>query len=169
MVNMKDGGGSQVIIEDSTDDTSESDDRLPRGRHHLKPWWEPILKMKFDDPEQEAPFWLATNNAVLNTPFPGIQIKAYSLKDRSQVGVFLSGPRRVNVMMIQKYLRRERDSLMRALLKGTEINAGNCLIAVTEFGLESDDEKKEWIVKTLNAFANVLRPRLRKWYQESIR
>jgi hypothetical protein len=169
ILNMKDGCGSPVIIEDSTDDASESDDRLPRGRLHLKPWWEPILRMKFDDPEQEAPFWLATNNAVLNTPFPGIQIKAYSLKDRSQVGVFLSGPRRANVMMIQKYLRRERDSLMRVLPKGTEINAGNCIIAAAEFDLDSDDEKKEWIVRTLNAFANVLRPRLRKWYQESIR
>jgi hypothetical protein len=130
-VNMRDGGGSQVIIEDSTDDVSESDDRLPRGRHHLKPWWESILKMKFDDPEQEAPFWLATNNAVLNTPFPGIQIKAYSLKDRSQVGVFLSGPRRANVMMIQKYLRRERDSLMRALPKGSRRSEVTCSASLT--------------------------------------
>jgi hypothetical protein len=77
--------------------------------------------MKFDDPEQEPPFWLATNNAVLNTPFPGIQIKAYSLKDRSQVGVFVSGQKRANVMMIQKYLRRERDALLKALPEGTEV------------------------------------------------
>jgi hypothetical protein len=70
--------------------------------------------------------------------------------------------------MIQKYLRRERDSLLRALPKGTEVNPGSCMIAIDEFDLESDDEKREWIMKTLNAFANVLRPRLRKWYQESL-
>jgi hypothetical protein len=103
----------------------------------------------------------------INTPFTGIEIKAYSLKDRSQVGVFVSGPRRANVMMIQKYLRRDRDSLLRALPKGTEVSADNCKIAIAEFDMESDDEKREWIIKMLNAFANVLRPRLRKWYQES--
>jgi hypothetical protein len=60
-------------------------------------WWQPILKMAFDDPEQEPPFWLATNNAVLSTPFPGIQIKAFAEVGRSRIGVFLSGPRRANV------------------------------------------------------------------------
>jgi hypothetical protein len=43
------------------------------------------------------------------------------------------------------------------------------MIAIDEFDLESDDEKREWIIKRLNAFANLLRPRLRKWYQESLR
>ncbi len=167
IVHTKDGG-SPVVIEE-TDDPDEPKERLSSGRQHLKSWWKPILTMRFDDPEQEAPFWLVPNNAVLNTPFPGIQIKAYSLKGGTQIGVFVSGPRRANVMMIQKYLRRERDSLLRALPKGTEVNAGSCKIAIAEFDLESDDEKREWIMKTLNAFANVLRPRLRKWYQESIR
>jgi hypothetical protein len=140
IVNMKDGA-SPVIIEE-TDDSTEPKERLSSGRQHLKLWWEPILRMKFDDPEQEAPFWLVTNNAVLNTPFPGIQIKAYSLKDGSQIGVFVSGPRRANVMMIQKYLRRERDSLLRALPKGTEVNAGSCKIAIAELEMESDNEKE---------------------------
>jgi hypothetical protein len=34
--------------------------------------------MKLEDPEREPRFWLVTNNVVLNTPFPGIQIKALS-------------------------------------------------------------------------------------------
>ncbi len=29
--------------------------------------------MQFDDPKQEAPVWTVTNNAVLDTPFPGIR------------------------------------------------------------------------------------------------
>jgi hypothetical protein len=49
------------------------------------------------------------------------------------------------------------------------MSAGNCKIALAEFDMESDDQKREWIMKTLNAFANALRPRLRKWYQESLR
>jgi hypothetical protein len=49
--------------------------------------------MKFDDPEQNAPFWVATNNVVLNTPFPGIQIKAAAIVGDTQVEVFVSGLR----------------------------------------------------------------------------
>jgi hypothetical protein len=56
-----------------------------------------VLQMKFDDPEQEPPFWLATNNVVLNTPFPRIQIKALAIRDSSEIGVFISGPRTANV------------------------------------------------------------------------
>jgi hypothetical protein len=40
---------------------------------------------------------------------------------------------------------------MRALPRGTEINAGDCMIAAAEFDFESDDEKREWIIKTLDA------------------
>src|SRR5207248_2200742 len=56
-----------------------------RRRNHgtagksLRAWWQPVLKMSLDDPEQEPPFWVATNNVVLNTPFPGIQIKALAI------------------------------------------------------------------------------------------
>jgi len=77
IVNMK-GGADSVIIED-VDDESEISERngARRGtKEHLRAWWQPVLQMKFDDPEQEPPFWVGTNNLVLNMPFPGIQIKA---------------------------------------------------------------------------------------------
>jgi hypothetical protein len=78
----------------------------------------------------------------------------------------VSGPKRANVMMIQKYLKRERTSLLNGLPKGTEITVEDCSIMIDEFDLKSDDEKRVWIRKTMNAFANVLHPRLRKWYEE---
>ena len=86
----------------------------------------------------------------------------------SRISVFLSGPRRANVMMIQKYLKRERASLLRELPQGAEITTGDWPIAIYESGLESDSEKCGWIIKMMNAFANVLRPRLRKWYEETL-
>jgi hypothetical protein len=64
------------------------------------------------DPEQEAPFWVGANNAVMNRPFPGIQIKALAVVTGSRIGVFLSGPRAANVMMIQKHLKQERRLLL---------------------------------------------------------
>jgi hypothetical protein len=68
--------------------------------------------------------------------------------------------------MIQKFLKRERASLLRELPKGTEIAAGD--ITICESGLESDGEKQAWIIKTLNSFASVLRPRLRRWYAKTL-
>jgi len=168
ILNMK-GGNDAVILEDAGNEPKNGREKaLSANKEHLRVWWQPVLdEMKLDDPEQEPPFWLATNNVVLNTPFPGIQLKAFALTNSSRIGVFLSGPRRENVMMLQKYLKRERASLLTDLPKGTVIRAGDCSIVIDEWGLESDDEKRAWIMKTMNMFANVLRPRLRKWYKET--
>ncbi len=170
IVNMK-GEVDSVVVEDVGDEMEMPGKRvLGGGRQHLRAWWQPVLKMKFDDPEQEAPFWNVNNNVVLNTPFPGIQIKALAIVNSSQIGVFVSGPRLANLMMIQKYLKRERTSLLKELPNGTEMKIGNKWpIQIYEDDLESDDERRVWIMKTLNAFANVLRPRLRKWYKETRR
>jgi hypothetical protein len=127
------------------------------------------LKMKFDNQEQETPFWVVTNNVVLNTPFPGIQIKALAIVGSSQVGVFVAGSRRANIAVIQKYLKRERRALLNELPDGTEIAIGDRWpITLHEFDLASDDERRAWIIKALNTFANVLRPRLRKWHEEEV-
>jgi hypothetical protein len=169
IVNIK-GGMDSAVIEDVDADTemSASNGEKGRSKDHLRAWWQPVLKMKFDDPEQEAPYWVGSNNAVLNTPFPGIQIKALAIVNSSQIGVFLSGSRAANVMMIQKYLKQDRRSLLEELPKGTEIRIGDSWPIVTmKFEIESDNEKRAWIMKTMNTFANVLRPRLRKWYQDS--
>jgi hypothetical protein len=126
--------------------------------------------MRLEDPQQEPPFWAGTNNAVLNTPFSGIQIKALAIVGTSEPGVFLSGTRRSNVLTIQKDLKQERLSLLKELPKGTEIRIGHHFrIMLYRDGFRSDRQKQEWIVKTMNRFVNVLRPRLRKWYEESTR
>jgi len=169
IVNMK-GEADSVVVEDLGDEPEMPEKGAQSGRQHLQAWWQPVLKMKFDDPEQEAPFWNVNNNAVLNTPFPGIQIKALAIVNSSQIGVFVSGPRATNVMMIQKYLKRERRSLLNELPDGTEIKIGDRWpIKIYEFELDSDEERQAWIMKTMNAFANVLRPRLRRWYAETRR
>lgn len=117
------GEEGPVIAEDSSDEPEiAGGGTSSASKLHLRPWWKPVLDMKFDDPEQEAPFWVVTNNAVLNTPFPGIQIKALAIVNSSEAGVFLSGPRLANLAMIEKYIKRERSSLLKELPDGTEIN-----------------------------------------------
>ena len=118
VVNMK--NGADPFIVESADDKPEiaNGKAVGANKGHLRAWWQPVLdQMKLDDPEQEPPFWLTTNNVVLNTPFPGIQIKALAIVGSSEIGVFVSNPRRANVMMIQKYLMKERRSLLNGLPK----------------------------------------------------
>jgi hypothetical protein len=137
-------------------------------KSHLKAWWKPILAMQLDDPQQEPPYWVGSNNVVLNTPYPGIQIKALAITGTKEVGVFLSGTRRANVFAIQDQLRRERPRLLKELPKGTEIRAGHHWpIMLYNDRFKSDKQRREWIIKTINEFVAVLRPRLRTWHQQT--
>lgn len=156
---------TSVVMEEPAD-TSTRRRKGGAEKRHLRDWWQPVLRMQFDDPEQEPPFWSTTNNVVLNTPFPGIQIKAFAMVDSPRIGVFLSGTRRNNLLIIQKELARERQALLRDLPRDTEVIAADCVVALDEFSCTSDAQKHEWLRKTLNAFANALRPRLRKWYAQ---
>jgi hypothetical protein len=70
IVNVKEGNGPIIIEESGGRSEKARQKAVPGSKAHLRSWWEPILKMKFDDQQQEAPFWLATNNIVLNTPLP---------------------------------------------------------------------------------------------------
>jgi len=65
--------------------------------------------------------------------------------------------------------RRERRSLLDELPDGTEIATSDCSINISTSDFESDHERRTWIIKTTNAFTNVLRPRLRKWCEETQR
>lgn len=157
-------GTPPMVVEDVAEGQGTSKEQRSSGtKNHLKAWWEPILQIKFDDPDQEPPFWTATNNLVLKTPFPGIQIKAYALKKSSRIGVFISGPQHQNLL---KFLKRERSSLESQLPAGTNVRVTDCAISLHTSDFESDDDKRGWIERTLNDFVNVLRPRLRKWYAE---
>jgi hypothetical protein len=61
--------------------------------------------------------------------------------------------------LIQKYLKRDRITLQKQLPEGTELNARNDWpIVIYRSDLVSDDEKRAWIMKTLNEFVSVLRP-----------
>jgi hypothetical protein len=126
------------------------------------------LAMQIDDPQQEPPYWVGSNNVVLNTPYPGIQIKALAIVGTKVAGVFLSGTRRANVFAIQDQLRRKRPRLLKELPRDTEIRPGHRWpITLYNDRFKSEKQRREWIIKTINVFVAVLRPRLRKWHQET--
>ena len=165
VVNLKEDVSARIIIEDEEADGSEQP--TGEGKEHLKKWWSPLFKMKFNDPEQERPFWTGSNNLVLNTPFPGIQIKAASSVDKDYVQIFLSGTRWDNVEAIRRFVKRDKRYLQDNLPEGTIINTREGFpVECKNQNPMSDAEKHVWIGKTLNAFVDVLRPRLRKWHEE---
>jgi hypothetical protein len=54
--------------------------------------------------------------------------------------------------------------------RGTEIRPGHRLpIALYEDRFKSDQQRRDWIIKTINKFVNVLRPRLSRWHDEASR
>jgi hypothetical protein len=151
------------------DDRDQTDsDEGGNGKEHLKAWWKPVLRMKFDNPDQGPPYWVGTNNVVLSTPFPGILIKAASLKDRDYIEVFLSATRNENLRPIKHLASRDSQLLLKNLPKGTIINDPDLgwPVAIKSQEHLEDSEKYVWLIKNLNAFVNVLRPHLKKWYDE---
>jgi hypothetical protein len=87
----------------------------------------------------------------------------------SEIGVFLSGPRAANVMIIRKYLKRERRSLLDELPEGTQIKIGDRWpIRIYEVDIESDDDIR--IRRTVrapdfqqNAFEKIVGQRRYRW------
>jgi hypothetical protein len=124
--------------------------------------------MKFDDPEQEPPIWLTTNNVALATPYPGIQIKAWATVDRKGMGVYVTGTM-ARLDAVQELMKRDKRYLVDHLPIGTIIDfRSGWPIVLKNEELQSDSDRYSWLKTTLNEFVNVLRPRLRKWYEETL-
>jgi hypothetical protein len=162
-ITMVNARGADAKFEEQIDD--EEDDGKGSGKDHLKKWWQPLLNMKFDDPEQEAPFWVGTNNLVLKTPFPGVRIKAASSTTQDNVVVFVSGR---NVDAIRPFVRRDRRYLLDNLPKDSIVHhQDDWPVLCANRSSLSNADKYVWLKATLNSFVNALRPRLRGWYAEA--
>jgi hypothetical protein len=121
--------------------------------------------MKLDDPNQETPYWVGTNNVVLNTPFPGVQIKSFASVDNTTMEVFVSGRSRSEVEAVAGFIQRERRELAQALPAGTVIDPRERWpIRTRREDIRGDDERRSWIIATLNAYVSELRPRFSRWF-----
>lgn len=161
------GAAGHMQVEDAAGHSPEiSIEVAPGGkRKHLRAWWQPVMKMKFDDPDQEPPRWLVTNNVALSTPYPGVQIKAWATVDRKGMGVFVTGSQQ-GIDKIRKFIKADRRYLLEHLPKGTIIDPGGLWpVVLKNAAVLSDSERYMWLQKALNEFVNVLRPRLRRWFE----
>jgi hypothetical protein len=136
------------------------------GKDHLKEWWAPLLKMKFDDPNQSPPQWTGTNNLTLRMPHPGIQIKAWATTDGGSMGVYVRGTTEQNRLVLRDFINRHRRLLEKELPPETRIEPKEdwAIVLSTDQAMP-DQERKAWLKRGLNTFVNVLRPRLSAFYE----
>jgi hypothetical protein len=126
-------------------------------------WWEPVTKMRFDDPEQDPPKYRWRNHVRADLPEPGLWLAAYL--PHGGAGVFLSGNRDVRLEANRALIADQ--TLMAELPDGakfaTDSNGDPYLDAIAPAqAFANDDAKREWICAVLNQFANTLRPRLKR-------
>jgi hypothetical protein len=136
----------------------------PRHAEYRR-WWQPVLDMTFDDPDQEPPKLFFPNNVRAQLPWPGTWVTAYN--STITCGVFLAG-REGPLLEAWERLAPDLDMIAAELPNGTKAgtvrSSGDIGILtdrkIGEFA--NDDAKRDWLRNTLNAYVNALRPRLRR-------
>lgn len=128
-------------------------------------WWQPVLDMVFDDPDQGPPKLRYPNNVRVELPWPGAWITGYSSTET--FGVFLSGRKEP----LGEAWERIAPDLCDVLAELPEATVAPGFRETGEAPLSTklqcgtfpdDDTVRDWLKQTLNAYVNALRPRLRR-------
>jgi hypothetical protein len=131
-------------------------------------WWEPIMSMRFDDPEQDQPRLYWRNYVRTDLPWPSpVWLVAYRSTADGIIGVYLAGRGEGYRDLIDR-LSEDRNQILQELPPGTEFrkfenSEGHSFILrrrTAEF--ESDDAARDWVRDALNSFVNSIRPRLKQ-------
>ncbi|MCG5549497.1 hypothetical protein [Halorhodospira halochloris] len=158
--------GDRALVQDDEDEASE-ESPSSNALHEEELWWEPLTKIKFDDPEQESPVYRPRNHVRVQMPLSGIWITAFRAMSYGICGVFLGGNKSVRPQVLDA-LNQERTQILAELpagthegMDGTAQRPGFSVYAkLNDF--ESDDECREWLISQLNRFVNAFRPRLKE-------
>jgi hypothetical protein len=136
----------------------------PLGKHaEHRAWWQPIVEMKFDDPQQPQPQLFWKNNVRTPLAWPETWLTAWrNIREDGVCGVALSGKQQ-NIESLWWVIRRDAKTLESKLPKGSTVDRGRFGIRLTKPNSEfaSDDERRAWLKANLNAFVNVLAPFLK--------
>lgn len=168
----KQGAGVALMpAEDEGDSSEREDPGLPVAKserqEEQRKWWGPVLDMRFDDPDQE-PLKLYNNFVRAPLPLSSTWLSAYRVMRESILGVFLGGTRSRKAELWPR-LEASADLLLEALPEGTRLHppGGPYLSLIsTDRRFEDfpdDDAARDWLIKTLNAYANVLRPLFKRF------
>ena len=127
-------------------------------------WWQPVVSMRFDDPDQVSPRYYHPNNVRAPLPLEGSWMTAY--RQGATIGVMLSGTRqglaRANELLAP-YMDELASRLPGDLRPITVHNLeGERLASIRGKDEFADDgARRDWLVSALNSYANALRPILK--------
>ena len=134
-------------------------------------WWEPLTRIRFDDPEQEAPTYRPRNHVRVPMPYPGIWLTAYRSMGDGVCGVFFTGAKS-EARQVLECLNEEREQILAELPEGSDTRRSSGELGFASYAqlsdFASDDECREWLAQQLNQFVNALRPRVKALLKHSI-
>jgi hypothetical protein len=156
--------------EQRTPSSAEPSQESPKHAEYRK-WWAPVIAMSFDDPDQEPPKLYWRNHVRAPLPWPGTWLTAY--QSSRTCAVFLSG-REDGLRELWTRIEPVLDEIANELPEGTLLQgpddpSGNSININTTRSIRSfsnDDEKRRWLMTTLNQYVNALRPRMKRLLEE---
>jgi hypothetical protein len=170
------GNGSASLHDSLADPTPapETESRVTTASEVENPkkaeyrhWWRNIVDMEFDDPDQEPAKLFWPNHVRAQLPWPGVWVTAYRNEaGGGRCGVFLAGRER-ELEEVFQVLAPDMEGIAAELPEGTKVgnvrSSGGLAItsAMPNSSFQNDDEKRDWLKRTLNTYINVLRPRLK--------
>jgi len=170
VVVLRDPGGASIAADIDTpvvDGTILPPDRQTLGegekQAEYREWYRPIVEMTFDDPDQEPPKLYWPNNVRAQMPWPKTWLLAASITSGRKCFVSLvEGGQEKSLMPLLGKLREEILAQLPpgAFARGDESGA-TFEIERPWSSFANEEEKKAWIVETLNSFVNVFRPILK--------
>lgn len=154
----------ETLIEATTVADSERRGESQRQSEYRR-WWQPVLDMRFDDPDQEPPKLFYPNNVRAELPCQGIWVTGYRMGNR--IGVMLSG-REEPLRAAWSHLSDHLEKVLSVLPEQTKAGRGPTGTEATfttsrpntEFS--NDDEKRRWLIDTLNLYVTTFRPLLKR-------
>jgi hypothetical protein len=150
-------------------DANESLGESPKQAAY-RMWWQPVIDAPLDDPDQEPPKLYWPNNVRLPLPWKDTWILAYMSGKSSRIAVTTSGRSGADQEMLRA-LEPFMPEVLRELPPGTEFGssegvAGRTLASRRDgASFPSDDERRAWLIETINSYVNALRPRLKRLIQ----
>ena len=171
VVVVRDGDHAELVVCDDSQPGDEAESFVdvlgesPKQAEYRR-WWSPVLSLVFDDPDQEPLKLYYPNNVRTPLPYPKTWLLACRVGGgNGEVWVCTSGSGQQYYDMLND-LADEREDVLAELPAGAVFGKSDSLVrfsskkTVSEFS--DDDQMRNWVCETLNAYVNVLRPRLKR-------
>jgi len=165
VVLVKDGPGAELEITDQADPVPTSTATPNLRSDTFRSWWEPVLAMSFDDPDQPAPVYVK-NFVRSSLPWPRLAIGAYWTVSNEDTSVYLLGPKDVKTAFFDSL--GEEATVLLDEIPGAEFlrDESGQIISLTINAQRGDfpsaEAHRAWLIENMNRFANALRPPMKR-------